>query len=106
MAQDVLRHVYSATLSCCNQNIVDGPLISGFDSDSSDSFDAFKKPRSQFIWCPVSIGCRGPGADLLRLVVVQQECRRVVSCLPLHPDPFPRILQLVMFARISGFQDS
>jgi hypothetical protein len=76
MAQDVQQHVYSATLSCCNQNIVDGPLISGFDSDSSGSFDAFKKPRSQFIWCPVSIGCRGPGADLLRLVVVQQECRR------------------------------
>ncbi|CAM6040048.1 unnamed protein product [Sphagnum compactum] len=77
MAQDVQQHVYRAALSCCNQNIVDGPLISGFDSDSSGSFDAFKKPRSQFIWCPVSIGCRGPGAELLRLVVVQQECRRV-----------------------------
>jgi hypothetical protein len=30
----------------------------------------------------------------------------VVSCLPLQPDPFPRILQLDMFARSSGFQDS
>jgi len=88
MAQDVQQHVYRAALSCCNQNIVDGPLISAFDSDSSGSFDAFKKHSSQFIWCPVSIGCSGPGADLLRLVVVQQECRRVVSVFPCNLTHF------------------